>query len=281
MSRENALHALPERARLRPYTTQIAQELTDHLFQALAGQSQGDAARVWLEAALADAVRPEASQSGVLLAHHARAARHLRRVHTELQPALHRSLFRRGVHVPHAWSTVDCARVLLALIALSRLPMHAHVAYVRQLFLKGDGDERRALLQGLVLLPEPIRFTDLAIEACRSSVRWVFDAIAADNTFPARWFPDAAFHQLVLKALSVGLPIERMVGLDERFTFNLGRMVTEYASERRAAGRAVSPDTQALLSRSPEVSQDESPIAPLHTLTPLKGAFQPSGDTAS
>lgn len=271
-------HAHPAQARLRPYTTQIAHDLKDHLVHALADQPQGDAAKGWLAQALADASCPGAAESGVLLTQHARAARHLRRLHAELPPALHRSLFRRGVHAPQSWSAVDCARVLLTLLALGRLPMHAHVAFVRQLFLKGDSDERRALLQGLVLLPEPVRFTELAIDACRSSVRSVFDAIASDNQFPARYFPDAAFHQLVLKALSVELPIERLVGLSDRFTRDLRRMVSEYASERRAAGRAVSADTQGLLDRLAE----RSPLTtPFHPTMPSMGSSPRSGDPAS
>jgi hypothetical protein len=73
-------------------------------------------------------------------------------------------------------------------------------------------------------------------------VRTVFEAIAAENPYPARCFSDAAFHQMVLKAIFVGMPVERIEGLSERATPELARMVEGYASERRAAGRTVPED---------------------------------------
>ena len=57
-------------------------------------------------------------------------------------------------------------------------------------------------------------------------------------------------HQMVLKALFVGAPVARIVGLAERTTDELVRMVEAYASERRAAGRPV-PDDAKLIARTP------------------------------
>ncbi|MFT3859661.1 MAG: EboA domain-containing protein [Aquabacterium sp.] len=243
--------------RLRPYVPQIAHELTDHLFQALAGQPGGDAARAWLEEAttVATAAGQAAAQPPAdgavrpLLVHLAGAARHLRRVPAPPSPTLMRSLRRRGVHKPEAWALLDRARVLLMLAAVSRWPMSAQEGVLRQIFLKGDSDERRAVLQSLVLMPEPSRFVALAIEGCRSSVGAVFEAVAADNAYAACWFPPPAFNQMVLKALSTGLPTARIVGLQDRLTPALAQMVQAHVSERRAAGRAVSDDALALLER--------------------------------
>jgi hypothetical protein len=72
----------------------------------------------------------------------------------------------------------------------------------------------------------------------------VFEAIACDNAYPAKYFPDAAFFQMVLKALFVGAPLGKVVGLRERTTDELARMVDAYASERRAAGRPVPDDAK-------------------------------------
>lgn len=120
----------------------------------------------------------------------------------------------------------------------------------RELFRRGDARERQAVLRALPLLAEPAAHLELAIDACRTNVVPVFEAIACDNPYPAREFPDAAFFQMVLKALFVGAPVARIVGLRERTTEELERMVEAFASERRAAGRPV-PEDAKLIRRSP------------------------------
>jgi hypothetical protein len=102
------------------------------------------------------------------------------------------------------------------------------------------------LLRTLALLPEPDRFVDLATEACRTHVDDVFAAIACDNPFPARYLPEAAFNQIVLKTMFVNLSVGRIVGWRERNNAELRRMVSDYADERRAAGRSV-PDGVAMI----------------------------------
>ena len=44
------------------------------------------------------------------------------------------------------------------------------------------------------------------------------------------------------KALFIGVPIARIVGLRRRLNPDLSRMARDYASERRAAGRTVPAD---------------------------------------
>ena len=53
---------------------------------------------------------------------------------------------------------------------------------------------------------------------------------------------------MVLKALFVGVAVDRIVGLDGRLTPELARMAADYASERRAAGRSVPSDIARLTS---------------------------------
>jgi hypothetical protein len=79
-------------------------------------------------------------------------------------------------------------------------------------------------------------------------VETVFRAIACDNPYPAAHFPEASFNQMVLKAVFVGAPVSRIVGLSRRATPELRRMAEDYASERRAAGRAVPEDVTLVLS---------------------------------
>lgn len=142
----------------------------------------------------------------------------------------------------------ECGRAALVLAATAALPAEAQVGFVRDLLRRGELRERQAVLRVLAALPDPARFVELAIDACRSNVETVFAAIACDNDFPARHFPPAAFHQMVLKALFIGAPLARIAGLAARTTDELVRMVDAYASERRAAGRPI-PDDVALIRR--------------------------------
>jgi hypothetical protein len=51
----------------------------------------------------------------------------------------------------------------------------------------------------------------------------------------------------VLKALSLGLQLKRVDGLDERLGPELTRMAEDYTAERRAAGRPIPKDLNKLL----------------------------------
>ncbi len=109
-------------------------------------------------------------------------------------------------------------------------------------FRHGEIREKRAVLRALSLLPRPDRFCSLAIDACRSHVQPVFEAICCESRYPAAVFPDLAFRQMVLKALFLGVALDRVHGLGARIDPELVRMAQDYASERRAAGRPVPTD---------------------------------------
>ena len=109
-------------------------------------------------------------------------------------------------------------------------------------FRHGEIREKRAVLRALSLLPRPDRFCSLAIDACRSHVQPVFEAICCESRYPAAWFPDLAFRQMVLKALFMEVALDRVHGLRARIDPELVRMAQDYASERRAAGRPVPAD---------------------------------------
>ena len=88
----------------------------------------------------------------------------------------------------------------------------------------------------------------VGVEAVRNHATPVVEAIACENTFPARHFSEEAFNQLVLKCLFSDLSLRRVHGLARRVTPELRRMVEAYANERRAAGRPVPEDAALILS---------------------------------
>ena len=141
----------------------------------------------------------------------------------------------------------EVARIALALCVREAEP-HAPEAelIVSELYFRGDQREKQAVLRALPLLANPARYVALAVEAVRSSVQTVFEAIACENSFPADFFSDAQFNQLVLKALFNEVPTSRIAGLEKRVQPELVRMVQGYAAERRAAGRSVPADIETI-----------------------------------
>lgn len=151
---------------------------------------------------------------------------------------------------PCAWTLDELARGLLLVRAASMLSPTALQRLVEECYARGDNRERRAVLRSLALLPQPERFVALAVEACRSSIEPLFEAVACENTYPSGYFPELNFNQMVLKALFIGVPLHRIVGLTARITPELKRMAADYASERRAAGRRVPADIEWLLNQA-------------------------------
>lgn len=133
-------------------------------------------------------------------------------------------------------------RVALLLLACEGLSPGQQAELVGGLFRTGDNQERCAVLTALAILPAPEAHRETAVEACRTNVREVFEAIACDNEYPARWFSDAQFNQMVMKAVFSGIPLARVRGLELRLNAELRRMADDYAAERRAAGRPVPAD---------------------------------------
>ena len=133
------------------------------------------------------------------------------------------------------WGTDEVARAALVVRGQASVSPE-------ELYDRGDNRERQAVLRALALLDEPERFLPLAIEACRTNVLTIFEAIACENPYPARHFPELNFNQMVLKAAFNGVALARVVGLSSRLNAELARMASDYASERRAAGRSVPAD---------------------------------------
>ena len=73
-------------------------------------------------------------------------------------------------------------------------------------------------------------------------MRAVFEAVAHRNPYPSEQFAENRWNHMVLKALFVGSTLHPIQGLDERANPPLARMLCDYAHERWAAGRPVSPE---------------------------------------
>lgn len=209
-----------------------------HPYVGLVAARAAEPARSWFLERLAKL------DAGSFAAAHAGAGRRLGSASCELTDAERSSLQDAGLLLPEQWPLSAVGRAALSVELSSRLAAAAYEASLVQQFRTGDNGEREAILRSLSLLPEPGRFVELAIDACRSHVQSVFDAIACENPYPAAFFPEHNFNQLVLKAFFTGVQVKRIAGLAQRRTPELARMAQAYASERRAAGRSVPDDLE-------------------------------------
>ena len=99
-----------------------------------------------------------------------------------------------------------------------------------------------ALYRGLPLYPEPEAFEWQVGEGLRTSMRAVFEAIAHRSPYPKENFSEDRWNHMVLKALFIGSTLAPIQGLDERANPTLAQILRDYAHERWAAGRPVTPE---------------------------------------
>ena len=142
---------------------------------------------------------------------------------------------------PAHWTIDQAARTLLVL-SLPSDDVDKYLQTLDQVFAAGDVRELVALYQALPLLPVAEKMDNRAAEGIRSNMTAVFNAVALNNPYPAKHLDNLAWNQMVLKALFVGSPLHLIQGLDKRANPELARMLVDYAHERWAAGRNVSPE---------------------------------------
>jgi len=219
--------------------------LSEFLRTAVRSRSDSDA-RIWFDEALAQA----SGTTGALPASYTKARRlgraPLSLSASEKSDAAH---LLPDVQFEH-WTLEDAARAALLLSSATASPdVFARAA--TDCYDQGDSGEQQSWLKSTALLPEPERFLAIVIDACRTNIMPLFEAIACENPFPARHFPERNFNQMVLKALFNKVALSRIVGLAGRRNADLTRMAADYASERRAAGRTVPADIGLAMTETP------------------------------
>jgi len=159
---------------------------------------------------------------------------------------LHQAQELRPGFDPSGWTTAQAARTLLLLRA-AHLEEAAYIELLNQLFGTAATTEQAALYASLPLLPYPEAHTKRAAEGVRTAMTNVFDAIALGNPYPHDYLTQGAWNQLVLKAVFNARPLYRIYGLDNRRNKPLARMLLDYAHERWAAGRTLTPEVWRLV----------------------------------
>lgn len=139
------------------------------------------------------------------------------------------------------WSIDEAARVVLLLGVAQGAPQ-AFAETVRQAYEQGDTREQMAVIRGLPLFPDAGRFVEISLDAGRTNDTNLFTAVACDNPYASRRYPELEFNKLVMKAVFVGAPVDRILGLERRANPELARMGMEYIDQQESATRKFPPE---------------------------------------
>lgn len=142
---------------------------------------------------------------------------------------------------PEHWSLDQLGRTYLVL-SISEREQQDFLDILEKTFVSSDIGEAVALYQSLPVLPYPKQLTKRAAEGIRSNMTSVFNSVALRNPYPADFMDEGAWNQVVLKALFVESPLYLIEGIDRRANEKLADMLVDYAHERWAADRSVSPE---------------------------------------
>jgi len=140
---------------------------------------------------------------------------------------------------PSGWSIDGAARVLALLICAKNRPFAERFKDLRR---TSDLAEMIALYRGLPLYPEPETLGFEVGEGLRSHIKAVFESIAHNNPYPRDHFDEHRWNHMILKALFVDSTLAPIIGLTDRANPELARILVDYAHERWAAGRPVTPE---------------------------------------
>lgn len=138
------------------------------------------------------------------------------------------------------WTADRLSRVWL-LMQLDTREKEKYTAAIENLFLNAEMGELVALYSSLPLLAYPDSWKKRCAEGIRSNIGQVLEAIICNNPYPSEHLDEAAWNQLVLKAIFTEKPVLAITGLKKRMNRNLAASLSDYAHERWAAHRPVNP----------------------------------------
>ena len=142
--------------------------------------------------------------------------------------------------VSQAANQQELARLYL-LIEVLESDFEFYSTKVSKIIELADRSELITFLKYLVLLPNADHFKSAAVEALRTNITPVFEAISMNNPYPAKYFNDQQWNQMYLKAAFMQLNLADIVEVEERSNAELARIISDYAHERWAASRQIDP----------------------------------------
>ena len=108
---------------------------------------------------------------------------------------------------------------------------------VKEMISRGGDEEQAAAIMALNFREDAELYKENVAHACRTNSTIVHSAASQDNPYPAKYFDDLEFKQLTIKTIFMGLDFDKISDLESRFNGDLGKSLTDFFEERRAAGR--------------------------------------------
>ncbi len=147
---------------------------------------------------------------------------------------------------PFEWTLDRITRIYL-LLNIPQEDSNNYKKTLEALFGVADVGELVALYSSLPLLPFPAEYLDRTAEGIRTNMVIVFDSIVLQNPYPSEYLSESAWNQMVLKSVFISRPLYKIWGLDKRANLHLAIMLSDFAHERWAAGRTVTPEVWRLV----------------------------------
>jgi hypothetical protein len=145
-----------------------------------------------------------------------------------------------GLFARH-WTVADAGRALLILRSVLTDASQAQTI-IQTYFQQGDESEVATITRILILFANGETLKSYAREVGRTNSKPLFAALAQYNPYPAKYYSDHEFNQLVLKALFMGIGIDPVIGLLQRANPELSQMCEDYIKERVSANRTIPSD---------------------------------------
>lgn len=139
------------------------------------------------------------------------------------------------------WTVETAARILM-LNTVAEQDEKGFAYLFKDLCRTADLNESITFYRGIALYPHSAELDAQIGEGLRTNIRAVFEAIAHHNSYPRDHFDQNRWNHMVLKALFIDSTLGPIQGLDERANAELARILCDYAHERWAAKRAVTPE---------------------------------------
>lgn len=133
---------------------------------------------------------------------------------------------------------VDVCRLYLLELIKQRVAIDFYTL-LRVLLRFSDDEEKESIVRALIWLDDSGVLVDSIIELSRTNSVDLLVALGLNNSYPAKFFPELNFNQLVLKLLFSNTNIGNVESLQVRRNKELSRMALDYQIERQKAGRSV------------------------------------------
>ncbi|MDQ3536658.1 MAG: EboA domain-containing protein [Bacteroidota bacterium] len=142
---------------------------------------------------------------------------------------------------PANFSADQATRVVLLLCSYKN-DSASFINKIEKILGTADIQEQVAIYSSLPLLPYAEKMSARAADGLRTNITAIFEAIALENPYPSEHLSEAAWNQMVVKAIFTNRPLYKIYGFDDRRNAALADMLSDFAHERWAAGRTVTPE---------------------------------------